>query len=73
MLYWLFIYTFVFICIQSLDKIGVISFHLQEQFFLYITIISLLAFFSSFFKTITSLLFFWWTFLVLFIFFSLNF
>ena len=73
LLYWLFLYTFAFIFIQSFEKIWIVSFVLQEQFFLYITIISLLAFFSSFFRSVTSLLVLWWTFLFLFIFFSLNF
>ncbi len=73
LLYWLFLYTFVFIFIQSFDKIWLFTFTLQEQFFLYITIISLLAFFSSFFRSITSFLVLGSVFLFLFIFFSVNF
>lgn len=73
LLYWLFLYTFVFIAIQSLDRIWIVSFELQERFFLYITIISLLAFFSSFFRSLTSLFVLWSIFLVCFVFFSVNF
>ncbi|GAB0175270.1 MAG: hypothetical protein HHAS10_11490 [Candidatus Altimarinota bacterium] len=73
LLYGLFLYTFVFIAIQSLDRIGIVSFELQERFFLYITIISLLAFFSSFFRSLTSLFVLGSIFLVCFVFFSVNF
>lgn len=72
-LYWLFLYSVVFTTMVSLDKLWWVLFTLETRFFLFITIFSLIAFLFSFFRSILSFIGFWFIFLLLFIFLSLNF
>ncbi len=72
-LYWLAFYSFVYIILHSFQKFGWTQFYLQTTFFLFICIFSLIALLFSFFRSFLSLLFFGSTFLVFFIFLSLNF
>lgn len=72
-LYWLFLYSIIYIIINSLNTLGYQSFVLETRFFLFICIFSLIAFLFSFFRSIISFFLIGSFFLFIFIFLSLNF
>jgi hypothetical protein len=72
-LYWLFLYSIVFVTLHSFSKMWWIEFSLETRFFLFICIFSLIAFLFSFFRSLLSFFLYWWVFIMLFIFLSLNF
>ena len=72
-LYGLFLYAIVFVTLHSFQKFGWITFTLEARFFLFISLFSFIAFLFSFFRSLFSFFFFGATFIVVFIFLSLNF
>ena len=72
-LYWLFIYSIIFLILDSFAKLGWMHFSLETTTFLYICIFTHIAFLFSFFRTLLSFLLLGWLFTSSFIFLSLNF
>lgn len=72
-LYWLFIYSIIFLILDSFAKLGWMHFSLETTTFLYICIFTHIAFLFSFFRTLLSFLLLGWLFISSFIFLSLNF
>ncbi len=72
-LYWLFIYSIIFLSLDSLAKLGWMHFSLETTTFLYICIFTHIAFLFSFFRTLSSFFLLGWLFITSFIFLSLNF
>ena len=72
-LYALFVYSILYISMDSLKHFGKIEYTLQIHFFLFIVLFSLIAFLFSFFRSLVSVFFLGGIFFFFFIFLSINF
>ncbi len=72
-LYSLFFYSIVYVVLSSLDSFNILHTTFQPQFFLYITLFSLIAFLFSFFRSFLSFFIAGGIFIASFLFLSINF
>ncbi len=73
LLYALLLYVITFISVQTLQDFKIIPVHIQPHFFFYISLISIFTFLLTFFRSLISVFLFWWIFLCIFYFLSINF